>query len=102
MGSISSLGSVVMMVKLSTFLPSGLRHTSHSPASPKRLPAPEMNPHRHLSLSFFAPFIEAVSRNNRFTRSLKEGRSVSFQLLRLSYDCRWKGLQPNAESTPSA
>src|SRR5215467_4469022 len=28
-GRTSSLGSVVMMVKLSTFLPSGLRHTSH-------------------------------------------------------------------------
>src|SRR5215510_7844905 len=35
MGSISSLGSVVMMVKVSTFLPSGLRHTSHNPAKAK-------------------------------------------------------------------
>ena len=35
MGWISSLGSVVMIVKLSTFLPSGLRHTFHNPARPK-------------------------------------------------------------------
>jgi hypothetical protein len=34
-GRISLLGSVVMMVKLSRLLPSGLRHISHKPAKAK-------------------------------------------------------------------
>jgi hypothetical protein len=54
MGWIRSLGSVVMMVKLSTFLPSGLRHTSHRPSESKRLSTSEMDPDRDPASSFFA------------------------------------------------
>src|SRR5262249_52023125 len=64
MGSIRSLGSVVMMVKLSTLPPSCLRHTSHNPSKGERLLTLEMNPHRHLPFSLFAPLIEPISRNN--------------------------------------
>ena len=62
MGWIRSLGSVVIMVKLSTLPPSsGLRQASHNPAKAKGSLLFEMNPHRDLALSFLAPLIETVS-----------------------------------------
>ena len=73
-----------MIVNDSTRFPSGLRHTSHKPAKSKRLLALEVNPHRDLALSFFAPLIETVSgimQRHRVTRDLKEGSSVNVSAL---------------------
>src|SRR5215510_16359517 len=64
MGSISSLGSVVMIVKLSTFAP--VRFAPHVPQSRKGegLLTLEMQPHRDLAFSFLPPLIETVRGNN--------------------------------------
>ena len=72
MGSIRSFGSVVMIVKLSTLLPSGLHHTSHNPARAKGSLLFRRTQHWDLTLSFFPPLVETVSGNDT-TASIDEG-----------------------------
>ena len=95
-----------MIVNDSTRFPSGLRHTSHSPAKAKGSSALQMNPHRHLALAFLAPFIEAVSRDNA-TASIYEkleGRQLRQRFSSRVYHPIADGrvCRPNAESAPNA